>query len=271
MRTRYFAVLLASLGLYTASLDPAAADMLKIGGTGSVSGALSMIGPALEAATGITLQVVPNLGSTGGNAAVVNGVLDICVAGRQLKKNEADAGLTIGASFSTPFGLVTPRRGPDELKSADIAEFYQANRPTWSDGNPVLIILRPAEEADTRLLGELFPKMSEAIAHLRTRLELSVAATDQDNADLAERTKGSVVGMSLTQVITEKRNLRFVSIDGVAPSLENLENGTYPYSKNLYFVLPAKSSPAAAAFLSFIATPEGETMLRQAGIIAGAK
>jgi phosphate transport system substrate-binding protein len=121
------------------------------------------------------------------------------------------------------------------------------------------------------LLGDLFPGMSEAIKHARTRNDLSLAATDQDNVEIAEKVKGSLVGVSLTQMTTEKRNLRFVAIDGVAPSLENYENGSYPYAKTLYVVVPSKVSPEASAFLSFIATPAGESLLRKAGIVAGPK
>jgi phosphate transport system substrate-binding protein len=132
-------------------------------------------------------------------------------------------------------------------------------------------MLRPVDESDTLVLGELFPGMSEAIKHVRTRSDLSIAATDQDNADMAEKTKGSLVGATLTQMTSEKRNLRFVAIDGVAPSLENYGNGSYPYAKTLYLVVPAKVSPEAKAFLSFIATPAGESLLRKAGIVTGAK
>jgi phosphate transport system substrate-binding protein len=88
---------------------------------------------------------------------------------------------------------------------------------------------------------------------------------------MAERTKGSLVASTLTQMTTEKRNLRFLTIDGVAPTLENYKSGSYPYGKILYLVVPAKISPEAAAFLSFIATPTGESLLRKAEIIAGAQ
>jgi phosphate transport system substrate-binding protein len=100
---------------------------------------------------------------------------------------------------------------------------------------------------------------------------LSVAATDQDNADAAEDVEGSLVGITLTQVMTEKRHLQFVTIDGVAPTMANYENGSYPRGKTLYLVIPAEVSPEALSFLSFIATPEGKTILRDAGIVAGAE
>ena len=273
MRMRFIGPFSAVLGLFSAlaTLNPASAETLKVGGTGAVTEMLRQIAPAFEAETGIALQVIPSLGTGGANAALADGVLGLSVGGRDLKKKEAEQGLTVAATLRTPFGLVTSRPGPDSLKSAEIADLYKADKPSWPDGTPILIVLRPAEESDNMLLGDLFPGMSEAIKHARGRSDLSLAATDQDNAEMAEKTKGSLVGTSLTQMTTEKRNLRFVAIDGVAPSVENYANGSYPHAKTLYVVVPSKVSPEASAFLSFIATPAGVSLLRKAGIVAGPK
>ena len=269
MLTRYIG-LLGIIGAL-ATISPASADTLRIGGTGAATEMLRQIGPAFEAQTGITLQVIPSLGSTGGNAAAADGVLGISVAGRDLKTKEAERGLTVAATLRTPFGLVTSRPGPDGFTKTEIATLYGADKPTWPDGTPIMIVLRPVDESDNLLLGEFFPGMSEAIKHVRTRRDLSVAATDQDNAEMAEKTVGSLVAATLAQISSEKRNLRFVAIDGVTPSLKNYENGSYPYGKTLYLVVPAQISPEAAAFLSFIATPAGQSLLREAEIVAGVK
>jgi ABC-type tungstate transport system permease subunit len=90
--TRYIKLLSASFGFFSALavLNPASAETLRMGGTGAVSEMLRQIGPAFEAETGITLQVVASLGTSGGNAAAADGVLGISVAGRDLKKKEAE-------------------------------------------------------------------------------------------------------------------------------------------------------------------------------------
>lgn len=266
---RYLTAALAILGAVSAS-NLACAETLKMGGTGAVTELLRQIGPAFTAKTGVTLDVIPSLGTSGGNAATADGVIGISVAGRDLKEKETAKGLTVAATFRTPFGLVTSRPGPDGFRLDGIAEIYGADSAKWPDGSPIRIILRPVDESDNLVLGNLFPGMTEAIEQARTRSDLSVAATDQDNAEMAEKTEGSLVGATLTQITTEKRDLRFVNIDGVAPTMANYQNGSYPYAKTLYLVVPATVSPEAAAFVSFIATPEGATILREAGIIAAA-
>ncbi len=65
----------------------------------------------------------------------------------------------------------------------------------------------------------------------------------------------------------EKRNLRFVALDGVTPSLESYANGSYPFGKSFYLVLGAKKSPGAERFLEFLRSPEGAVALRKADLL----
>jgi phosphate transport system substrate-binding protein len=118
------------------------------------------------------------------------------------------------------------------MKSADLAKIVAAEKPTWADGTPIRIILRPRSDTDTALLGELFPGMTDAIESARRRAEVPTAATDQDNAALADRTPGSLIGTTMTQIKTEHRNLHAVPLDGVEPTLANFESGAYRFSKS---------------------------------------
>ena len=247
--------------------DPASSQTLRIGGTGAVTALLEQMGPAFKADSGVVLDVVHGLGTSGAINAVADGKLDLAFSGRPLRDKETARGIQVVATVRTPFGFVTSRPGPDNFEKAGIVKLFRADKPAWLDGTPVLIHLRPSDESDYVVLGALFPGIAEAFKQLRKRPDLSVAATDQDNADMVERVKGSLTAATLTQILTEKRNLRFISIDGVAATLENYLNGTYPYGKPLYLVVLAAPSPAAQAFLAFLAKPAGAAMLRSAALI----
>ena len=242
---------------------------LHVGGTGAVTVLLGQIGPAFTADTGIVLNVIPGLGTSGAIRAVGDGKLGLAFSGRPLREQEVAKGLKAVASWRTPFGFVTSRRGPDNFDKAGISAIYRADRPLWPDGTPILIHLRPSDESDNTVLAESFPGMGDALQGLRKRPDLSIAATDQDNGEMAERVKGSLTAATLTQIVSEKRKLSFVSIDGVAVTLENYENGSYPFAKSLYVIAPAAVSPEAQAFIAFLTKPAGEALLRQAGMIAG--
>jgi phosphate transport system substrate-binding protein len=128
-------------------------------------------------------------------------------------------------------------------------------------------VLRPETESDTRLLGQFFPEMADTLARIRLRPEIPVAATDQDNATLAEETEGSLTSASLVQILAEARDLRIISIDGVDPTLENLKSGRYPYEKSLHFLISDISRPAAKGFAKFLLSGAAAAIMLEAGIL----
>ena len=240
----------------------AAAETLRVGGTGSAIGMLQQVGAEFTAATGIKVEVVTSLGSNGAIRALADGMLDIAVPARPLKTDETAAGLRQVAVLRTAYVIATSRFSAAGLKSTDLAKIFAAERPTWADGTPVRIILRPRSDTDTALLGELFSGMTEAIESARRRAEVPTAATDQDNIALADRTEGSLVGTTMTQIKTEHRNLHVVPLDGVEPTIANFESGAYRFVKKLYIIVPRNGAPEAQRFVEFLRSPQGAKALR---------
>lgn len=251
--------------LLGASAAPAHAELLRTGGTGAAMQMLQRLGAAFSAREpGTTLEVMPSLGSAGGIAAVIDGVLDFSVSGRPLKSDEAKS-VSATVLATTPFGLASSHPHPGNIASADIATFYQALTSAWPDGTPVRVVLRPRSEVDSALLARTFPKLEPVIEELRQRKEIPLAVTDQDNVLTAEKIPGSIAAVTLTQIVTEKPNLHFVAIDGIAPTLENFESGAYPYHKDFYFVVPRRMTAAAERFIDFVRSADGERVLRETG------
>lgn len=248
-----------------------AADQLRIGGTGSSIGMLGKVGAKFTAATGTGVRVIPGLGSSGSIRALTDGKLDIAVSARPVKPAELAAGVRQVMMVRTGFVLATSYPKPKGFKVADLPGIYMADKPVWTDGAPIRLILRPRSETDTKLLGKLAAGMDEAIEALRLRAEVPIAATDQDNADMAERQKGSLTGTTLTQLKTEDRRLNLVPLDGVEPTFANFESGRYPFEKKLYFILRPNDVPAASQFIDFMRSPKGLAALREAEVLLGAE
>jgi phosphate transport system substrate-binding protein len=249
--------------------NAAAADTLRLGGTGTANGMLRQVGAEFTAADGGKVEVVASLGSTGAIRALADGVIDIAVSARPLKADEAAAGLRQVAVLRTAYVIATSHSNPNGLKSADLARIFAAEKPTWADGTPIRILLRPRSDTDMALLGQLFAGMDKAIEAARRRAEVPIAATDQDNIALAERTPGSLDGTTATQIKTEHRNLHVVPLDGVEPTLANFESGAYRFAKKLYFIVPRNSTPEAQRFVDFLRSSQGVKALRETEILPG--
>jgi phosphate transport system substrate-binding protein len=235
-------------------LSPASAETLRVGGTGAAEEILRKLGGIFEAHHGTEIKMLPYLGS------------DLAVIARPLSQAETDAGLRVALGGYTPFVLVTSWRSPADLRSVDLARLYASADPKWKDGTPIRIILRPQFDSDTTLMARFFPQLGDALAAARRRPEIAVAGSDDDNADLAAETYGSLTASTFLQIASEKRPLRFVSIDGREPSLEGVETGQYPYRKQLDIVIKHPTSSQIDQFIGFLRSAQARQLMRDVGL-----
>ena len=234
-------------------------------------GLIIILGTMFTAQTGIEVEVIPGLGSGGGINALADGVLDIAVSARPLAPAELARGLAPAVLIRTPYVLAVSRSEPTSMTEQAIIDAYTKERTTWPDGSPIKVILRPRPESDNAALLALFPGMAAALEQARERRELPVTATDQDDADLAEALPGSLIGATFTQIKTEARKLQMVAINGIAPTIEAFENGTYRYGKVLSVIRRQQPSAAAIRFIAFVQSDQGIKAMREAGCLPAAE
>ncbi|MEP6841670.1 MAG: substrate-binding domain-containing protein [Bradyrhizobium sp.] len=255
----------AGLALWLATGVAARAEVLRTGGTGAVYQTLRRLGSAfMKIEPGISIEIVEGLGSSGGIAATADGAIDFSISGRPLRAAEENL-LKASVFARTPYGLATTHPNPGDVRSVEIADMYGSATSVWPDGTPVRLVLRPRSDSDADLLVSSFPNMHAAVEKARLRTEIPVAPTDQDNAAVAEKLGGALTAMTLAQLQTENLQMRFLSIDGVGPTLENFESGRYPYGKTFYLVVRSRTTPALDRLLGFLNSVEGEKVLRANG------
>jgi phosphate transport system substrate-binding protein len=243
----------------------ASAETWKLGGTGGAMPMAEHEAAEFAVATGIKIEMIPGLGSKGAIHAVADGVLDLAISARPLNADESSLGLSLVPIARTALVFVTSHPKPNSVNSADLPAIFSSVNPKWADGSPLHVILRTKFDADTVIIEGLFPGLHEAIEAARLRPEVPVAPTDQDNAELAESIEGSFVQAGFSQIITEKRRLQFVAIDGVEPTAESFETGKYPYEKQFYLVFSAKAKAGAGRLLDFLHSAKGQSILRETG------
>jgi phosphate transport system substrate-binding protein len=242
------------------------ARTLRAGGTGATTILMNRLGDAFSARNpGISIEVIPSLGTSGAIEALANSAIDFAVAARALKPEEQARSLTGLPIGRTPFGFVTSYSKPPSFTTSELTAIYADPAWRWPDGTAVKIILRSKSDTDTAALKGIAPAMGDILDLTRKRSGIPVAATDQDNAKLAVSLPGTLATMTSMQVVTEELGLRFLEIDGVVPTIENLEYGRYPLERRFYLVTRAGGDDAVRAFAAFVRSPEGERILREAG------
>ena len=94
-------------------------------------------------------------------------------------------------------------------------------------------------------------------------------ALRQPKLDYFGASYGTFIGATYAQITMERRKLRLVSIDGVAPTVEALESGAYPHAKSFHFVRLRDAGPTVERFVQFVRSDEGVRALREAGCLPG--
>lgn len=258
---RWLTALLLLLGLAASH-----AQTLTIGGTGTGLGTMRLLAAEFARASGTSIVVVPNLGSSGGLKAVAQGALDIAVSSRPLKADEARQGLVAVEYGRTPFVIATSKQGAPGFRNiGELVDLYAGRRTAWPDGEPIRLILRPAHDGDSVLLASFSPAMNRAVQDALAKPGMVLAPTDQDAANAIERTPGAVGTISLALIIAEKRNLNVLSINGVMPTPKAVADGSYPYYKAMYLARQEGGREQAARFLEFMSSRQAQRILMDTG------
>jgi phosphate transport system substrate-binding protein len=247
---------------------PAAAEPIRLGGTGSGLGTMQRLAEAYARKDpSVRIVVVPNLGSSGGIKALQAGAVELAVTSRAPKTEELASGLQAFEYGRSPFVFVTNGRSSGNTISRHLAAQYFSGRISqWPDGTPVRLVLRPATDGDTALQEAFSAEMAEAVKAAHARPGMVIANTDQDAADEAQRLPGSLATNTLALLLSEQRHLRVLTLDGIVPSVKTLADGAYPYHKPLYLVRRAADAPPdVQRFIDFVRSGEGRALLEKLG------
>lgn len=260
----FFVIILSGLSLPAVAF---AEDCLTIAGTGSAMMSITILGQAFEKSPGgVKLKIIPSLGSTGGIKAVSQKAIDIAISSRIPTGKERESGLSVTEYARSPLIFIAHRDVMvSNVTSADIVKIYKGERAAWPDGRRIRVPLRQRNETDIRIVKMISPEISQAIDAAFSRPGMLIALTDQDNAGMIEKTPGAFGISTLTQVITEKRQVKVLSYNGVTPSVKNLATGSYPLVRIFFTVTQKDLSLPARNFLAFMRSVQGRKMLEAAG------
>jgi len=243
------------------------AGALRIGGTGNALGAMRLIAAEFNRAhPQYKVEVLVSIGSSGGIRAVPGGAIQIGLATRLPRADEAAETLTVIEFARTPTVFVVRNTSPVRaITRREVADIYAGRKTTWPDGERIRPVMRQPGDDNTQQVAGLDPEIAQALKLAEKRPGLSFASNDQEAADKLESVQGSFGISTLGLLQSEGRKLRALTLDGIPPSLENARAGRYPLLKRLYLILPTAPAPGAREFVTFVQSPAGRGILERTG------
>jgi phosphate transport system substrate-binding protein len=259
-----FAITLFAASFSTGAASAGSNQTVIISGTGSSIGTMQLMAKGFQKKhPGVTVNVLPSIGTTGGIKAVNEDKIDIGLSYRPLKPEERSE-----KTIEEPYGLTAfifgvqysnPIKG---LTLAQIEEIYSGKRNTWPDGTPIRVILRPLSDGFSAFLAGINPGLKSASEKAHSIPGLFVGNTDQDAARQIERTPGSFGTTSLSLVAAEKRKIKALSVNGATPTLSNVSTGKYPYAMTLSLVYKKDNYKGPVKdFIEYVFSREGQKIL----------
>jgi phosphate transport system substrate-binding protein len=118
---------------------------------------------------------------------------------------------------------------------------------------------------DILLIKKISPDMSKAVETALSRQGMTMALTDQDCVEMIGKNPGGFGVTTLTQILSEKHPLKILSFNGVIPSVQTLENRSYPIYKSLYLVTKSDLSGLASKYIAFVRSLYAKKILEESG------
>jgi len=242
-------------------------SQVVIGGTGSAIGSIKELAGAFEKINpDVIIKVLPSIGSGGGIKAAIECIIDIGISSRPLTGDELKQGAEAEEYAWTPFVFVTSHKIDGfDFDIRKIAAIYAGEIIKWPGGIPIRLVLRPESDSDILTLRGISPGMDKAVRKAMLQEGMIIAPTDQESARDVEQISGSLGTSTLSLVLSEKRRVNVLPLNGVAPGVKTLADGTYPYYKRQFLVTGPRAAPAAKKFIEFVKSVEGHAILAGTG------
>jgi phosphate transport system substrate-binding protein len=238
----------------------------RIGGAGAAIGTMNSALAALALrGQEVPTRVVSHLGTVGSLRAVEQGALDMALISRPLQVDERMRGLLAWEYGRTPFALATSVSGVSGLTRARLAEMIEDPRATWPDGTPVRLVLRPKSDGDYVLLASMGPLVELALERANARAGMVIAITDQEAVDAVVRLRGGLSAFGLSLLRSGPQNLVPLALDGVAPTVANVENASYRIVNRMHVATLGAPTGMALELVRFLQSPDGLSLLAQLG------
>lgn len=242
---------------------------LRVGGTGAAKVALQRLTSDWQREQGVELQVMPELGSTGGIAALLAGGIDVAMSNRPPRASDgAIQGLRVLEYARTPFALAVHHRlGVQELSLGEVAALFAEGAARFPNGARARPVLRSPSAGASDKMRALSPQIAIAYDRALLRRGMLHAATDTEAAELIEQVPGAFAGLTLAQLLQEGRPHVALHIDGRAPTLAHLASGRWPHGRLMYAIARADSPAVAHGLLDHLRSPRSRALLLAGGYL----
>lgn len=283
MKSPRIVVTLASLAVAAAMLAgcngspavPGGQDSLtrlRVSGSGTCLPLLRILA-AEQPDSHVRLVFLPGLHSGGGIKGATQGSLDIGAVSRNLTDSERAAGLKV--TWLSKDGLVVAVNqsvgniGIKALTTAQVKDIYAGKYKNWkelgADKDLGIVVLDRHEDESAKIIMRTYVFGSQDEFKVDPR---SVNLYyESDMVDALQTTTGAIGYFSLGYALSQGVPVKLLALDGVEPTVENVQSGEYKIVRPLGVVTKTDAPKAVEDFISWATGPEARRIMTQKGYV----
>ncbi len=247
-------------------------DMLRIAGSGSCIPMTRLLAEKfMEANPDKKAMVYDSIGSTGGVRAVRAGDIDIALMSRPLKQSEKKAPSLrlVPLARVAAVVAVNTSAGVESISRQELEDIFMGKKKVWSNGTPIVVLQREKGDSSHAAIGSVIEDFGRINMDAYREGKRRILFKDQQMISALAGTTGAV-GITDTGIVrfSGSRFIRMLAYENQPPTAENLEQGTYPFYKDLSFVVASgPGDERVEAFLDFVETDAAQEALLTMGYI----
>ncbi len=261
---------LAFLALLALGVQGQAAERFVIdGSTGVMPLAAALVKAFRERNPGVTIEMGQGLGTGARIQALAEGRIDIALASHGLNLDDITRqGMSAHEIARTAVVFAVNASVPVvNLTDQEICDIYAGKTSSWKTLGGAERDIEPRTRPDSEVDAEVMRANIRCLTDLQMPANVKVMPKTGDMAKELAETAGAIGMTTMTVVEQSRGKIRALSINGIAPSPENVERAAYPLVRKSFLVTRATPPPPVAQFLQFVHGLAGEKVIRANGAI----
>lgn len=262
---------MVALFLFCIGATPLAAqEKIVIGGSGSLTDEMADLAKAYMAKNPTeSIQVImESMSNTGGMEGVKVGRLTIGLVTDEPKGADKEK-LVYKVIGRTPTAVAVNKTLPvTNLSEVQICEIFSGKIKSWKEvgasDSKIMVVTRKKDDANTETIRE---KMS-CFKTLQITPDAVALVRGSEVLDALDKRPNTVGIVNVGTSLSERQNVKTLSIDGVSPSGDAVQSGKYKFFNERGVVTLGAPKGAAKRFLDFGTSADGQAILARRGVVA---
>lgn len=252
-----------------ASGDASAAGKIVMDGSTTVGPIAKSFAAYFTRTTGTDVTVSES-GSGNGAKSIINSTCDIANMSRAMKTNEIAAAKAKGVNpvehvvaLDGMAIVVNPSNRVKNLTKTQIRDIYSGKITNWNQvGGPTAEIVKIQRESNSGTQDTFKSLVMGKAAPISKRAE-----TQASNGAVKSRVASTPAAIGFLGLGFVDGSVKAVSVEGVAPTVASVKDGTYPISRPLFMYTNGQPKGAVKQFVELNQTPEGMRMISELGFV----